>query len=229
MSEVKVDTISERTTDAGVTVEGVKIEDGVATFQTAAGSPLVFEGATADAFETTFAITDPTADRTITFPDASITLAAGDTNTPAWMVGISSDQAIADATGTKVALNDVIFETGITWDTTNYKGIPGAGKYLIGAFITHDPTTGTEAIATCYAWLKVNGSAVVDLGIQTIDAQAKDIGKLSVGGSAIIVLGATDYVELFGYLDFTSGAATMLRYDATDRMTYMYGMKVIGA
>jgi len=74
MSEVKVDTISERTTDAGVTVEGVKIEDGIATFQTAAGSPLVFEGATADAFETTFAITDPTADRTITFPDASFTV-----------------------------------------------------------------------------------------------------------------------------------------------------------
>jgi len=77
MSEVKVDTISERTAAGGVTIDGVLIKDGVATFQTAAGSPLVFEGATADAFETTFAITDPTADRTITFPDASITLAAG--------------------------------------------------------------------------------------------------------------------------------------------------------
>jgi len=76
MSEVKVDTISERTAAAGVTIDGVLIKDGVATFQTAAGSPLVFEGATADAFETTFAITDPTADRTITFPDASITLSA---------------------------------------------------------------------------------------------------------------------------------------------------------
>jgi hypothetical protein len=32
---------------------------------------IVFEGATADAYETTFAITDPTADRTITFPDYS--------------------------------------------------------------------------------------------------------------------------------------------------------------
>jgi len=74
MSEVKVDTISERTAAGGVTIDGVLIKDGVATFQTAAGSPLVFEGATADAFETTFAITDPTADRTITFPDASFTV-----------------------------------------------------------------------------------------------------------------------------------------------------------
>jgi hypothetical protein len=34
-------------------------------------SPVVLEGATADAYETTIAVTDPTADRTITLPDAS--------------------------------------------------------------------------------------------------------------------------------------------------------------
>lgn len=38
------------------------------------GTPLVFEGATANAHETSFAITDPTADRTITFPDATGTV-----------------------------------------------------------------------------------------------------------------------------------------------------------
>ena len=36
---------------------------------------IVFEGATADAYETTLAITDPTADRTITFPDSTGTVA----------------------------------------------------------------------------------------------------------------------------------------------------------
>ena len=38
------------------------------------GSQIVFEGATADDYETTLAITDPTADRTITFPDATGTV-----------------------------------------------------------------------------------------------------------------------------------------------------------
>jgi len=38
-------------------------------------SPLVFEGATADAHETTLAFVDPTADRTITFPNTTGTLA----------------------------------------------------------------------------------------------------------------------------------------------------------
>lgn len=41
---------------------------------TAGANFLVAEGATADAFETTFAVTDPTADRTITFPDATGTV-----------------------------------------------------------------------------------------------------------------------------------------------------------
>ena len=41
----------------------------------AGASPLVFEGATSNAFETTFAITDPTADRTVTIQDASGTVA----------------------------------------------------------------------------------------------------------------------------------------------------------
>ena len=35
------------------------------------GKNLVFEGATDNSFETTFTVTDPTADRTVTFPDAS--------------------------------------------------------------------------------------------------------------------------------------------------------------
>tara|TARA_X000001382_G_scaffold114243_1_gene92454 strand:+ start:1688 stop:2050 length:363 start_codon:yes stop_codon:yes gene_type:complete len=35
------------------------------------GSTIVFEGSTVDAFETTLSITNPTADRTITFPDQS--------------------------------------------------------------------------------------------------------------------------------------------------------------
>jgi hypothetical protein len=39
------------------------------------GSSITFEGATPDDFETTLEVTDPTADRTITFPDATGTVA----------------------------------------------------------------------------------------------------------------------------------------------------------
>ena len=46
------------------------IKDGTTTF----ASSITFEGSTDDAFETSLAVTDPTADRTITFPDASGTV-----------------------------------------------------------------------------------------------------------------------------------------------------------
>jgi len=38
-------------------------------------SPIILEGATADAYETTVAVTDPTADRTLTIPDRTGTIA----------------------------------------------------------------------------------------------------------------------------------------------------------
>jgi len=44
-------------------------------------SPLVFEGATANAYETTLTVTDPTADRTLTIPNETATLASTGTYT----------------------------------------------------------------------------------------------------------------------------------------------------
>jgi hypothetical protein len=59
------------------------------TVNPAFGTSITFEGATADSYETTIQVTDPTADRTITFPDATgvvaltsdITLTESSTNT----------------------------------------------------------------------------------------------------------------------------------------------------
>lgn len=58
------DTLTNKTLTSP-TVSGLTLSD----------SSIVFEGATADAFETTLTVTDPTADRTITLPDSSGTLA----------------------------------------------------------------------------------------------------------------------------------------------------------
>ena len=57
-------TISAHTFSSGTTTAGMSI----------GASGIVFEGATADAHETTLTAEDPTADRTITIPDASMTL-----------------------------------------------------------------------------------------------------------------------------------------------------------
>jgi hypothetical protein len=51
----------------------------VVTSLTLNDSSIVFEGATANAFETTLTVVDPTADRTVTIPDATTTLVGTDT------------------------------------------------------------------------------------------------------------------------------------------------------
>jgi hypothetical protein len=58
------DTLTNKTITSPV-ITGAVFNDG----------SIVFEGATANAFETTLAVTDPTADRTITFPDSTGTVA----------------------------------------------------------------------------------------------------------------------------------------------------------
>ena len=75
-SGIKTDTVSENTSGVGVTADSVLLKDGSITLGTA--GTLTFEGATADAFETTLTVTDPTADRTITLPDGTGTVAFND-------------------------------------------------------------------------------------------------------------------------------------------------------
>ena len=71
-------TVTGTTTLNGNLVLGDAAADTLTVGATLLGaSPLTFEGGTADGHETTFAITDPTADRTITFPNATGTVILG--------------------------------------------------------------------------------------------------------------------------------------------------------
>ena len=66
----------------------------------------VFEGATADEFETTLTVTDPTADRTITLPDATTTLVGTDT----------TDTLTNKTLGATTIAGHLIPDTNITYD-----------------------------------------------------------------------------------------------------------------
>ena len=79
---------------------------------------VVFEGATANDFETTLAITDPTADRTITFPDSTGTVAlTSDITVTASSTTTFTNKSLAlstnTVTGTLAELNTAITDADI--------------------------------------------------------------------------------------------------------------------
>ena len=233
MSEVKVDTISERTAAGGVTIDGVLIKDGVATFQTAAGSPLVFEGATADAYETTFAITDPTADRTITFPDADVTLGASGNNTPMFSAYLSSDQTLTDATYEKIQFDTITVTDGGTYDNiTNFRWTPGtAGKYVIKTNIGYDYFGGNYTdLADANVRFYVNGSLSTGMSFDNhFSAVVQNVspGHLHLQNDIVFSMSDTDYIEVYGYMHhvYTSYANIVVGNQATNFSAF----KLIGS
>ena len=77
---------------------------------TVSGPSIALEGATDDAFETTLAVTDPTADRTITFPDSSGTVAL--------LADVQASNTLAemgDVTFTSLANGDFLRYNGSNW------------------------------------------------------------------------------------------------------------------
>ena len=194
VSTVKVDTILERAAAGGVTIDGVLVKDGTATFQTAAGSPLVFEGATADAFETTFAITDPTADRTITFPDSSFTVPTSGGLFSSYAV--IEDQKTLDTNGgtftsgawrTRDLNTEVTDPDGIVSISSNQFTL-AAGNYLIKWYATAKDVNSHKS-----ALYDITGTAYIDYGSSEDTQDTITVTNKSIGSTRVTPSGSNIY------------------------------------
>jgi hypothetical protein len=96
--------------------------DANSTVNPAFGSSITFEGATANDFETTLAITDPTADRTITFPDATGTVAL----TSDIAVTASSTTTFTNKTLTSPKINEDVAVTATATELNYVDGVTSA-------------------------------------------------------------------------------------------------------
>jgi hypothetical protein len=110
-----------------------------------------FEGSTANGFETTLTVVDPTADRTITFPDATTTVVGTDvaqtlTNKTLTSPTISNPTFTGQASGLQIAFNDVLVFEGTTADA--YELTLSAGEPTADRVITLPDTTDTLATLT---------------------------------------------------------------------------------
>ena len=148
---------------------------------------VVFEGATADAHETTLAVTDPTADRTITLPDATGTVALTADKLSAFAATSSSELAgvISDETGTGA----LVFANTPTLVTPNIGVATGTSLTLSGDLTVNGTTT------------TINSTTV------TVDDKNLELGSSAsptdagADGGGITLKGTTD--KTFNWVDAT--------------------------
>ena len=180
----------------------------------AGGSPLVFEGATANDFETTFAITDPTADRTITFQDATGTVAyltditgggASEFSTVTVNTSIIFEGSTDDANETTLVASDPDADRTLT--------LPNATDTLVGKATTDTLTNKTitaSSNSVGLATLDIDGGTDIGAALADADLIIVDDGAGGTNRKAALSRVAT-YVQsgISGDITISSGTAAI--------------------
>ena len=145
-------------------------------------------------------------------------------NTPYFQAVMSTAaQTLSDNTAAKVAFNVATYDSGSTYDTTNYRWTPGvAGKYLISTSVYASADSDSE-MQTTMCDLRKNGTIIYYIG--NFDGRTSAYGRGKVcPGSVICELGASDYVEVFITLNTVSGGAA--RVNGESKQTWFSGFKL---
>jgi hypothetical protein len=185
-------------------VSGLTLSDG----------SIVLEGATADAHETTITVTDPTADRTITLPDATGTVALTNNKLDAFAATSSSELAgiISDETGTGA----LVFANTPTLVTPNIGAATGTSLVLSGDLTVNGTTT------------TINSTEI------TVDDKNLTLGSVATptdagaDGGGLTLKGATD--KTFSWIDATDSWTSSEHMDlASGKVLKINGTQVLSA
>jgi hypothetical protein len=185
-------------------VSGLTLSDG----------SIVLEGATANDHETTITVTDPTADRTITLPDASGTVALTNNKLDVFAATTSAElrTVISDETGT----GGLVFADTPTLITPNIGAATGTSLVLSGDLTVNGTTT------------TINSTEI------TIDDKNLVLGSVATptdagaDGGGLTLKGATD--KTFNWVDATDSWTSSEHLDlASGKVLKVAGTEVLSA
>jgi hypothetical protein len=161
-----VETLTNKTLTSPV-VSGLTLSD----------ASVVFEGATADAFETTLTVTDPTADRTVTFQDASGTVVLRDST------DTLTNKTLTSPVVSGLTLSDasIVLEgtTANDFETTLTVTDPTADRT-----ITFPDSTGTVALTSD---ITITGSSKLSAFAATTSAELAGVISDETGSGALVL------------------------------------------
>jgi hypothetical protein len=177
-------------------------------------SSIVFEGSSADDNETTLTVTNPTADRTITLPDATGTVALTNNKLDVFAATTSSELAsvISDETGTGA----LVFANTPTLVTPNIGAATGTSLVLSGDLTVNGTTT------------TINSTEI------SIDDKNLTLGAIETptdagaDGGGLTLKGATD--KTFNWVDATDSWTSSEHMDlASGKVLKVAGTQVLSA
>ena len=177
-----------------INTEVSAIKAGTAVFET----QLTFEGDTDDAHETVLAITDPTADRTITIPDASGTI-----------VTTAATQTLTNKTLTSPTITSGVFNTAISGsaflDEDNMDSDSAtklASQQSIKAYVDAQITAQDLDITTD------SGTIAIDLNSETLTIAGGTNIDTSASGNQLTIATASGVVTTTGTQTLTNKTLT---------------------
>ena len=157
---------------------------------------------------------------------SSVQSVGGIQMTPAFHVRLTANQNVTSQAQTKVSLNDITLDTDSCWDAVNYRFQPTvAGKYYIFGSVTCQGTANNVLVEATSSF-RLNGSRIVT-GSQTFNTSTFACLYSATVSSIITFDGSTQYVELWGRTQVSSGTAQFT--PAHEFATYMGGYRIIGA
>jgi len=177
-------------------------------------SSVVFEGSSADANETTLTVTNPTADRTITLPDATGTVALTNNKLDVFAATTSAEliSVISDETGTGA----LVFANTPTLVTPNIGAATGTSLVLSGDLTVNGTTT------------TINSTEI------TVDDKNLTLGSVAsptdagADGGGLTLKGATD--KTFSWIDATDSWTSSEHMDlASGKVLKINGTEVLSA
>ena len=199
--------VADLTASGAATVTGALTVSGASSLQAVTAtavvadtltldSGIVFEGATEDAFETTITFTDPTADRTITFPNSTGTVA---------LTSDINNTSIASASGTY----SVSSSTSITISISSHGRTAGDLVYL-------NFTSGTAASSEFTVTSVTDANTYIVTYSTTITTSGNvtqyfsDLGQIRLASTSEILVGTntTKAISPYAYQTSKFGGVT---------------------
>ena len=149
----------------------------------------------------------------------------GGSNTPAFQANSNTQAGVSDNTATKVDFSNELFDTDGCYDTSNKRFTPTtAGKYYIYSYVNFN-AVGVDKFHSIHLEIYKNGSAYKTVYFDEYDNYYA-YAKTPFIGAMIDFNGSSDYVEIYGTFNVTSG--TTHRFTGGSESSFG-GYRIIGA